>query len=209
MFGAGLTGEYLNVARIAGLDRAAVAALAANDIRASFLTDRPRPRSCPSWTRQPARPEPAGERPGHRRARTCRRCGRGPAYTPGWGAVGSLIGRLPMGVPHHWDVAVRPGEPEPDADRSAGERVHRRPGRGQPVLVRIASRGGMRRRPAATRESSWRRSSTTCIASRAPAREGTAAHGCGLVRREVGILDATTYRAPDPTPGWHPLPSPS
>lgn len=37
MFDADLTGEYLNVARIAGLDRAGVVALAANGIRASFL----------------------------------------------------------------------------------------------------------------------------------------------------------------------------
>jgi aminodeoxyfutalosine deaminase len=37
MFGADLTSEYLNVARLAGLDRAGITALAANGIRSSFL----------------------------------------------------------------------------------------------------------------------------------------------------------------------------
>jgi aminodeoxyfutalosine deaminase len=37
MFGADLTGEYLHVARLAGLDRAGVARLAANGVSASFL----------------------------------------------------------------------------------------------------------------------------------------------------------------------------
>jgi aminodeoxyfutalosine deaminase len=37
MFGAHLTGEYLHVARLAGLDRRGVAELAANAVHASFL----------------------------------------------------------------------------------------------------------------------------------------------------------------------------
>jgi aminodeoxyfutalosine deaminase len=37
MFGADLTGEYLAVARLAGLDRAGVVRLAENGIRASYL----------------------------------------------------------------------------------------------------------------------------------------------------------------------------
>jgi aminodeoxyfutalosine deaminase len=39
MFGADLTGEYLHIAQLAGLDRAGVAGLAANGIRASFLPE--------------------------------------------------------------------------------------------------------------------------------------------------------------------------
>lgn len=39
MFGTDLTGEYLHIAQLAGLDPAGVAGLAANGIRSSFLAE--------------------------------------------------------------------------------------------------------------------------------------------------------------------------